>query len=197
MTRDSTTIDVYNRMAVEYADLVGSDGADLALAEFIGKLPAGSRVLDLGCGPGGHSFQMLQAGLDVLSTDASSEMAVVAKQRFEIDVRPLTFDDIDHVSEFDGIWASFCLLHAPRSAMPRHLTSLHRALRSDGQLFIGLKTGTGEHRDALGRLYTYYTEPEICSLLHTAGFHVTCSKTGEGPGLDGNIAPWVTVTAHA
>jgi hypothetical protein len=75
--------------------------------------------------------------------------------------------------------------------MPRHLESIARALKPSGIFHIGLKTGTGEKRDAIGRFYAYYEDAELTALLASAGFDVIARRTGEEAGLDGTIAPWI------
>jgi len=75
MTVDPKTLAVYNAKAAEYAATFDNGGKPRShLARFMGKLPNGARVLDLGCGPGGSSYLMMQAGFDVDAIDASSEM---------------------------------------------------------------------------------------------------------------------------
>ena len=64
-------------------------------------------------------------------------------------------------------------------------------------LHLGLKEGTGSKRDSLGRLYTYYTEQELSALMLEAGLSPGRFERGTDKGLDGVIAPWFTVTAHA
>ena len=81
--------------------------------------------------------------------------------------------------------------------MPGHLSRLHRALRPGGLLHLGMKTGTGAHRDALGRFYTFYTIEELTALLSDHGFTVTETRTGAGKGLAGTHDPWCLIAAHA
>ena len=107
-----------------------------------------------------------------------------------------TFDDIDAEAAYDGVWANFSLLHAPRADLPRHLAALHRALRPDGLLHIGMKIGTGEGRDRLGRLYTYVTVDELRALVEEAGFDVLTTDEGDERGLAGTVDPYVTLCAR-
>jgi len=132
----------------------------------------------------------------VTALDASPEMAKVARKKFGLDVRVAEFVNLTEVAAYDGIWANFSLLHAPKSQMPDHLAAIHRALRPGGVISLGLKTGEGEARDRLGRFYSYYTDAEITGLLESAGFTVTDKSFGSGKGLDGTIAPWIVVRAH-
>ena len=68
-----------------------------------------------------------------------------------------------------------------------------KALKEDGVFHIGLKTGKGERRDGIGRFYSYYETDELRQLLANAGFSIISERTGEDPGLDGTVAPWVVM----
>ncbi|WP_299845142.1 class I SAM-dependent methyltransferase [uncultured Roseovarius sp.] len=196
MSSDIETLKVYGDMADDYAALA-NEIADPALTTFIGALPKGSHVLDLGCGPGFAAGHMARAGLTVDATDAAPAMVELAGKQDGVNAWVATFDDLTGSSLYDGIWANFSLLHAPRGDMPRYLGTLRELIKTGGMFHIGMKTGTGEHRDALGRLYTYYTEEELTVLLNDARFTPFSSTTGRDKGLDGEWADWVTITAHA
>ena len=196
MSPDSETLLVYDAMADQYAAVTADAGADPLLAGFIDALPTGAQVLDLGCGPGIIAAHMARVGLSVTATDASREMVALAAGSSGVTARLATFDDITEEDAYDGIWANFSLLHAARVDMPRHLTALHRALKPGGLLHIALKSGTGAHRDTLGRLYTYYTADELETLLIAAGFTPFSSATGRDTGLSGEMADWIAISAH-
>lgn len=194
---DSETIDVYNRRAAEYAGLTDRDNrADPQLLAFLARLPKGGRVLDLGCGPGASAATLAGAGMRVDPTDASVEMVALAARNPGVTARQASFDDITGDQVYDGIWANFSLLHAPRDRMPDHLAALHRALKPGGVFHIGMKLGEGSQRDSIGRLYTYYTEAELAGLLSDAGFTVTDRAHGRDLGLDGVYADWICLSAH-
>jgi SAM-dependent methyltransferase len=197
MSVDPETIAVYNARAAEYDALVSGDEENAQLAIFVTALPTGAKVLDLGCGTGSAAAVMRDHGLNVTALDASPEMAALAKRRFNLDVTLGTFDDLTGQNIYDGIWASFSLLHAPRADMPRHLKAIHDALKTGGVFSLGLKTGTGEMRDKLGRQYTYYGQAELHELLGQAGFGITHVTTGEGRGLSGSVDGWITLDCHA
>lgn len=194
---DPETVAVYDSRAADYAEMTDAyNRSDPRLAAFVAACPAGGRVLDLGCGPGAAAAQMAAAGLTVEAEDASAAMVEMAAQHPGVTARQATFDDISGDALYDGIWANFSLLHAPRAAFPRHLAALHRALKRGGVFLIGLKLGKGEARDKIGRLYTYYTEGDLMDHLRAAGFTATDIKHGQGEGLDGTTAPWISVLAH-
>ena len=193
---DARTLAAYAARATDYSDRFDRPEPDAQLAAFIAALPNGARALDLGCGTGRSSMLMRQAGLTVDAIDASPEFAAMAKDRFGVDVTVATFDSLEESETYDGIFANFSLLHARKADLPDHLDRVHRALLPGGLFHIGLKTGQGEARDAIGRFYAYYTDDGITGLLEDACFRVTERWTGESEGLDGTIAGWIILHAR-
>ncbi len=194
---DRETIAVYDARAGDYAKLDPSDTPSDTLVTFIAALPDGARVLDLGCGPGTSARHMVRAGCVVDALDASAEMIGLASAIEGVTARQASFDDLSGMAIYDGVWANFSLLHASRTDMLRHLSSIHTALKPGGLFHIAVKEGTGENRDSLNRHYTYYTEAELTHLLQQAGFTVGPYRRGRDKGLSGEDADWISVTAHA
>jgi SAM-dependent methyltransferase len=193
---DIETIKVYDAKATEYAARFDSDKPDAWVTSFIDAMPEGGNVLELGCGPGRIAAKMIGSGLVVDAVDASQEMASIAKQKYGVEVRVAMFADIAGTDIYDGIWANFSLLHAPKADFPNHLAALHGALKPKGRLHLGMKLGTGEQRDTIGRFYAYYTQAELTNHLKTAGFSVNRFGTGQSKGLAGFPEPWIIITAH-
>jgi len=193
---DRQTIGIYSARAEEYVTLKPAKAQEDALAGFLGAVVPGGHILDLGCGPGLHAETMQAAGFRVTAFDATPDFVEAARAR-GIDARLATFDDLNAAACYDGIWASFSLLHAPRADFPRHLAACHRALTPGGILFLGLKLGEGEARDAIGRFYSYYSEAELCQALGIAGFSAITATTGAAPGLAGNVDPFILMSARA
>ena len=195
---DEETVRVYDAKANDYVKLTDPDqDGDPNLAAFIADCGPQARVLDLGCGPGHAAAEMARAGLIAIATDASPEMVALASRHENVDARCATFDDLAEVEAYDGVWASFSLLHAPRHKMAMHLAQIRRALRPGGVFHIGTKLGTGEARDNLGRFYTYYEADELGRLLTAAGFTESSRSFGSSVGLDGVMADWIWIAARA
>jgi len=193
---DPETLALYDARAGDYAGLDQDPDVAARLTGFIAALPIGGRALDLGCGPGWAAAAMRDAGLHVTAIDASPEMARVAHARYGVDVVVAGFDGVTAHAEFDGIWAHFSLLHTPRRDLPGHLSRLLRALKPGGVLLLGMKLGTGEGRDRLGRFYTYYSAGELRAHLANAGLSVTAERRVTVPGFDGLPAASIILTAH-
>lgn len=193
---DTETINVYDTRAADYARENDTADNNPQLTAFIAACPAGGKVLDLGCGPGAAAKRMADSGLSVDASDASAEMIALAAKHPGVTARQATFDQIRGTAIYDGIWANFSLLHAPRAAFPDHLAALNTALKPNGIFYIGMKLGTDETRDTIGRLYTYYTADGLNDQLEQAGFTVLTQTFGESIGLDGVMADWISVAAH-
>ncbi len=193
---DAETLAVYAAQAEAYARRFAGDAPSRSLRDFIALMPPAGRVLDLGCGPGAASAHMRAAGLRPDPVDAAPDMVALANRDGSANARVASFDDLDAAATYDGIWANFSLLHAPRDALPRHLAAIARALRPGGWLHIGMKTGTGAHRDALGRFYTYVGVTELRDMLTTAGLAPKHTVEGVETGLAGTDDPFVLIRAQ-
>lgn len=194
---DQKTLAAYAANAEDYATrFENSAKPGASLKRFMDALPKGGRVLDFGCGTGNASGHLARAGFDVDAIDASPEMIAVAARLHGLSPRLGTFDDLDAKAEYDGVWANFSLLHANRDALPRHLNAIAKALKPKGYFHIGMKTGAGEHRDRIDRLYTFVTEPELSDLLAHVGMQVIHTQTGHEVGLAGTDDPWVLILAR-
>jgi SAM-dependent methyltransferase len=192
---DKRTIAVYDAKADDYARLVSRDHPGQDLQAFLDAMPAGGRALDLGCGPGNSAAMMRAAGLVVEAWDASAQMVQLARRKQGITVRKATFEALEEVEQdsFDGVWANFSLLHAPKEALPRHLAAIRALIRPGGVFHIGMKLGEGEHRDRIGRRYSYFTRDELTALFRAAGFAPRRFREGEEPGLSGEVSPFILI----
>ncbi len=106
------------------------------------QLPAGSRVLDLGCGTGlPTSRQLVDAGHEVIGVDLSEGMLKLCREHVpeasfhHVDIADMEASDL---GPFDGAAAYFSLLMLPRSEIPHALAMLHRQIRGEGPLALGM-----------------------------------------------------------
>lgn len=193
---DDKTIAFYNKAAARYADLNKSASADPLLLSFMALLPGGADVLDLGCGPARASAFLRDAGHRPDPVDASRGMIDLANKTHDIGARLLSFNQVDMVGVYDGVWANFSLLHAPIGELPGIFAALHTALRTGGVFHVAMKLGAGEERDKIDRLYSYLTVAELHGLLADAGFTVLETEEGHEVGCAGTDDPYVAVRAR-
>ena len=128
---------------------------------------------------------MLEAGYEVEAFDGSEGLAAEASKLTGLTVKVQRFEEFAEIDRYDGIWASFCLLHVPRAEMPANLARIYASLRPGGVFYLGLKAGTGEKRDSLGRFYSYFEPETITRMLTEAGFAEPQVRLREGQGYDG------------
>ncbi len=170
---DPGTLEFYRSNAQSYA--AWAKGPSTRLIGFLGLLPAGASILELGCGAGNHAAEMLARGFALRATDGSPEMAEIASRRLNHPVATMRFDELEEKEAFDGVWASACLLHVPKEELAGILTRIHRALKTGGVFYASFKAGDSDGRDSLGRYYNYVSEEWLRAAYAAAGVWQTVS----------------------
>lgn len=99
----------------------------------------GERVLDLGCGDGVLTLDLVAAGAEVVGVDASEAMIAAARAR-GIDARLGAAEDLRFDAEFDAAFSN-AMLHWTRD-VDAVLAGVSRALRPGGR-FVGEFGGAG------------------------------------------------------
>jgi SAM-dependent methyltransferase len=152
-----------------------------AVFELLNPKP-GERILDVGCGEGSLTEQIIAAGAAVVGVDASEEMIAAAKAR-GVDARLIDAERLPFEREFDAAFSN-AALHWVRDhdAM---LAGVHRALKPGGR-FVAEFGGHGNIaaiqlaiRIVLARrgwetnIHRYYATPaEYSARLQEHGFIV-------------------------
>ena len=140
---------------------------------------------------------MLDRGFDVVATDGSPELAAEAERLLGRQVRIMLFEDLDAVSEYDGIYANASLLHAPRTALSGILGRIHGAMRRDALFWASYKAGDAEGHDSFGRYYNYLDEDALRHHYGEAAPWQSLDITSwDGSGYDGLPTKWLAVTAR-
>lgn len=189
-TLDSQTIAeqnrrAYNALAVSYAKQ-WARMPDLLLADEFLDMLNGSKILDVGCGPGHYSSYFIDKGYWVEAIDTSSEMLRLAKERdARIQTRMLDMSRLDYDdSEFDGLWVCASLPHIPKESVGAVLQGFRRVLKPDGCMLVNAIIGHLDHRiETLeemgpnygepGRFFQWYPTPAVFKeILEQAGFRV-------------------------
>jgi SAM-dependent methyltransferase len=184
---DEQTLEFYRSNAQSYADWAKAPST--RLVRFLGLLPSGASILELGCGAGSHSAVMLSEGFAVRATDGSPEMAAIASRRLGHPVEAMRFDQLDAHEAYDGVWASARLLHVPRDELESILGRIHRALKPSGVFYASFKIGESDGRDNLGRYYNYPSPEWLQTTYAAAGpWESLSSDTSVIKSFDGTPA---------
>jgi SAM-dependent methyltransferase len=192
---DEPTLQFYRNNATAYAGREKT--RHTRLARFLALLPPGARILELGCGAGDDSAQMLARGFDVRPTDGSPEMASEASKRLGRSVETLLFHDLSEVEAYDAVWANACLLHVPRPELGQVLALIWRALKPGGHFYASFKAGEADGRDSLNRYYNYPSPDWLRASYAGAGNWSSLSiETGEVRGFDNEQAEMLFIVAR-
>ena len=140
---DHDTLQFYRKNAEAYAQReITSRHA--RMTRFLESLSPGAKILELGCGAGGDTAELIARGFDVRATDGSPELAGIAAKRLGRPVETLLFQDISEVAAYDAVWANACLLHVPRDQLADVLALICRALKPAGYFYASYKEGDAE-----------------------------------------------------
>ena len=192
---DEATLQFYRSNAEAYAGRTFTS-RQARLMAFLARLSPGASILELGCGAGGDTAEMLARGFDVRPTDGSPEMAGVASKHLGRMVETLLFHDLDEVETYDAVWANACLLHVPRPELADVLARIWRALKPAGYFFASYKEGEADGRDTLDRYYNYPSPDWLRATYAEAGKWGSLSiETGEVKGFDDKMASMLFVVA--
>lgn len=153
---DQKTLDYYNQNAETFVEGTVSVEFTKTQDRFLKMLPAGSRILDFGCGSGRDTKYFLSKGFLVDATDGSEELCRIASELTGISIRQMLFTELDAVDVYDGIWACSSILHCPKEELRDVLWKMIRATKDGGVIYTSFKYGDFEG-ERNGRYFTYFT----------------------------------------
>jgi SAM-dependent methyltransferase len=159
------------------------DGQLTAGGWLVAELPAGSRVLDLGCGTGLPSArQFTDAGMRVTGVDLSAGMLARARANvpeaefLQADIADLVEGGPLALGSFAAVAAFFTLLMLPRAEIPGALTAIRDLLVPDGLLALGMVEADVDDVSIpfLGHSIRVsgYLKDELLGIVADAGFEV-------------------------
>lgn len=150
-----TVAQAFDRLAPSYDALTGGEAFQHQRRQtheaFARWLPAGCRVLEIGCGTGVDTEYLAGAGRRVVACDPSEGMLSTTRRRLErsaggdrvgllscgLEELPRFLDALDHGEGFDAIVSNFGALNCVASLAPLGAIA-RRHLRPGGALVLGL-----------------------------------------------------------
>jgi 2-polyprenyl-6-hydroxyphenyl methylase/3-demethylubiquinone-9 3-methyltransferase len=158
------------------------------LAFLLGRVAAGDRVLDLGCGDGAFAAALLDAGCTVTMADVAEEALRRARARAPgaeavrlAEGEPLPFAE----DGFDVVWAGEVLEHV--ADVVGLLAEVRRVLRWGGRLLVTtpwhgrLVVATDAHFDPRSDHLRFFSARTLRAVLADAGFRdVEIRRVGRG-----------------
>lgn len=189
------TVADYERTVREYVATV--EGRPSAGAEALQRLAAGvkpgTRVLEVGSGPGWDADALEALGVNVHRTDVTAAFCDFQAERGKhCDRFDLLSDRVG--GRYGGAMMLCVLQHFSRAQLGRALRKLAGALGAGGPLLLMYPEGDDEYREhgtAGDYLVVQWTPPAFDAQLAHAGFAVAWEHT-----TDGRRGPWRTVLAQ-
>jgi len=158
------TPDWYSTHAASFCERTFAIDMEATRQRFLQHVPAGGRMLDVGCGSGRDSLRFHALGYEVDARDRSPAIAEEARRRTGLAVRVEDVLEMQDDAAFDGIWASAMLIHLGEPEFREAVRRLVRALRPGGALYISLKQD--EHPSAGdGRVFRFWTMDEALTAI--------------------------------
>lgn len=166
---------------------------------------AGERVLDLGCGDGVLTQQIVDAGCEVIGVDASPALIVAARER-GIDARVVDGHALRFNAEFDAVFSN-AALHWMKRDPGAVLGGVFRALKPGGR-FVAEMGGEGNVESIRAALHAvvgakavdpwYFPSVEAYGeRLRQAGFTVARIETYPRPTpLPTDVRGWLDTFAQ-
>ncbi|MFF2619040.1 class I SAM-dependent DNA methyltransferase [Kitasatospora sp. NPDC058046] len=194
--------DAYDRAAAHYGDRRNPRFDRFraeALDHFAEQVRAtgGTRVLDLGAGPGHECEELRNRGLDPLAVDFSPAMVARCRARGIEACEQDLYDLRPPGAPRSGALASFSLLHVPKADLGAVVERIADSLVPGAVLLVLLFEGEGEgpreaDRAAFGvaRHFSYYRPDELAGALGDR-FEIVDTRR-----LDISPRPTLTVTGR-
>ncbi len=183
---------------LEWSAQIADEPRARLLGEIVRRLPAGSRVLDLGCGAGVPSTRQLASAFDVLGVDISQRQITAARRN----VPKATFLVADFAElhfptgSFDGVTALYTISHVPREQHEELFVQIGDWL-TPGGLFLAT-LGAADSPDWIGQwlevpmFFSSYGPPKNRQMLLAAGFELVVDEILETNEPEGPVAfQWV------
>ena len=196
--------ETYNKIATDwFNDHKENDWWIESTNKFLSYLKPGSKILDVGCGPGLKTKYLIDQGFELVGIDFSAEMIKLAKEYcpsgkfFVKDIKQAL--DLDM---FDGVYAQAVLLHIPKSEIIAVLKNFYNSLKTEGCMYLAVKElreGQKEEQSVMEndynyeyeRFFSFFTLPEVKNYLAELGMKILHENI-----LTNGQTKWVIVIAQ-
>jgi 2-polyprenyl-3-methyl-5-hydroxy-6-metoxy-1,4-benzoquinol methylase len=190
---NTSTLTGYEGCADDYAETTApkADADDQpALVELLKAVEPGSRLLEIGSGPGWDADWLEERGLAVRRTDGAESFV-----QFQV-ARGRRAERLDVIHDplggpYDGVVALHVLQHVEREILRSVFTRIAAAIRAGGVFLLALREGEGETADIGSNGNAYYValwpRLQIIAILAELGLDLLWSHS-----FDGRDGRWLT-----
>lgn len=171
----------YNKIAKKYEEEAKKDWEDKKYVElFLNYLNNNASILDIGCGTGELLKYYQDKDFTVTGLDVSEEMIKIAKEKVpSSNFVKISIYDIDKVKEkYDGISATFVLVHIPKEKINEVVGKIYERLNKGGIFFTLFTTSLQEGMqpepldDSCKYYAVNYSNEEVVEALKNNNFEI-------------------------
>ncbi|MBR2302918.1 MAG: class I SAM-dependent methyltransferase [Clostridia bacterium] len=164
---------IYDSMGEKYITKTKEIWSDKNhLVSFLSLL-TGNKILDIGCGVGEVLSFCFEQGFNVTGIDISKELLTIAQRNVpKAKLYHDSFYNMENINEtFDGIIASYVLVHVPKEKADFIIKSIKSKLNDNGKVLLIFTKAqiTNEYM-------TNYDVNEVEHILKKNNFHIISSK---------------------
>lgn len=159
-----------------------------------------ANILEMACGTGIWTQELVKIGDHVTAVDASPEMIQINQAKVQsnnVDYHQANLFEWQPDQQYDMVFFGFWLSHVPQTKLDTFLNTVYQALKPDGRLFFidsqKVQSGTSSrqsvatHNDIQKRVLNdgsqfeiikiYYDTDQLTQTLHNHKFDITVEKT--------------------
>ncbi|MCF7500205.1 class I SAM-dependent methyltransferase [Pseudoalteromonas sp. L1] len=189
------TIDYYNQNAQAFVDATLDVDLTELYDEFLPLIPKNGSLLDAGCGSGRDAFIFKERGFNVDAFDISPEIAKLASEYLDQKVAVSSFQALDDVDKYDGIWCCASLIHVAKNDLTEAFNNLARALKPQGIVYVSFKYGDGE-REHNGREFTDLNEQTLENIIKNTNLFILKSWQSADQRPERASEIWLNAILH-
>lgn len=158
------------------------------LAEYLEGDAQCLRILDIGCGTGHLSLDLIQSGYDVTATDLSKELVNYANHKaqkagWELNATQMDIQKLPYRDVFDAVVCLDVLEHVEDDHLA--LENIYQSLKSGGMMICAvpaLNTLYGKRDELIGH-YRRYDRGVLLERIESSGFALSSVRYWNGLGL--------------
>jgi len=166
--------DTWNRCANSYLDTFsGLTQETVSLLIDAGEIRTGSKVLEIGSGPGHVANHLAKLGASVTAVDFSLQMVEVAKKKYpQITFEQADAEDLPFAADyFDAVIANYVVHHLARPE--RVFSEVYRVLKPSGHFAFAV-WGPPEEQSSIGAFFgAVEVHHDLAELPHGPLFGIT------------------------
>ena len=192
--------DYYQDHAAAYSQRTKEVDPSGFLGSLVRCLPAGARILDVGCGGGRDLAWLKGRGFEVWGFERSAALAALARRHAACEVVEADFEVFDfRVLPVDAVILVGALVHLAPSQLPQVLERILGALgpwsADGGWAYVSLKEGRGAGRDPDGRRFYLWRDEDLRTVFEN--LRLTVHHFAGSPSVLGTGEPWLGYVLRA